>query len=206
MVLEFLISLAHVWGDTDTRLASLLLLARSLAVLLSLSLSLSFLSLSLSHTHTHTRSLTHSHTHSLAHSLTLSLFALSLFALSLFLSLTYSLTLTPSLCVSPLVRALSVSPPSLFLLPLSFILTLAVSLSHALSHTDSSCTSAAVSWPSMRAMCSLLGTLSIPLLPPHAPGQAWLRAFARLLACPRLPRPRLVIASGDNGGVWVWND
>ena len=198
MVLEFLISLAHVWGDTDTRLASLLLLALSLAVLLSLSLSLSFLSLSLSHTHTLTRSLTHS--------LTLSLFALSLFALSLFLSLTYSLTLTPSLCVSPLVRALSVSPPSLFLLPLSFILTLAVSLSHALSHTDSSCTSAAVSWPSMRAMCSLLGTLSIPLLPLHAPGQAWLRAFARLLACPRLPRPRLVIASGDNGGVWVWND
>ena len=198
MVLEFLISLAHVWGDTDTRLASLLLLARSLAVLLSLSLSLSFLSLSLSLSLSLTRSLTHS--------LTLSLFALSLFALSLFLSLTYSLTLTPSLCVSPLVRALSVSPPSLFLLPLSFILTLAVSLSHALSHTDSSCTSAAVSWPSMWTMCSLLGTLSIPLLPPHAPGQAWLRAFARLLACPRLPRPRLVIASGDNGGVWVWND
>ena len=124
MVLEFLISLAHVWGDTDTRLASLLLLARSLAVLLSLSLSPSSLSLSLSHTHSLARSLTHS--------LALRSFALRSLSLSLSHLLTHSYAL--SLCLSSRARSLclsslSVSPPSLFHSH-SRCLSLARTLSH----------------------------------------------------------------------------
>lgn len=48
--------------------------------------------------------------------------------------------------------------------------------------------------------CSLLGKLRIPLLLARAPGQACLTAYPRLLACPRVPCPRLVIVSEDNGG------